>query len=146
MFTIKKFDELTLDEFYEIAKSRYEIFACEQHIFEVNDFDDDDRVSYHVFMKSGNRVCAYLRIIPQEFSHYKYTALGRVLVLKDFRRKGLAEKMVNASVKFINDELGEKHASLSAQSYIAGLYKKCGFNAVSDEYLEAGIPHIEMEI
>ncbi len=37
MFKIKHFNDLTVEEFYEIAKARYEVFACEQHIFEEND-------------------------------------------------------------------------------------------------------------
>ena len=33
-FEIKKFNELTVDEMYEIAKSRFEVFVCEQEITE----------------------------------------------------------------------------------------------------------------
>ncbi|MGO0916412.1 hypothetical protein ACTPEM_25320, partial [Clostridioides difficile] len=40
---IKHFNDLSLDEFYEIAKSRYEVFACEQKIFSLNDYDDIDK-------------------------------------------------------------------------------------------------------
>ena len=29
-FEIKKFNELTVDDMYEIAKSRFEVFVCEQ--------------------------------------------------------------------------------------------------------------------
>ena len=32
MFIIKAFNELNVHEFYEIAKARYEVFACEQKI------------------------------------------------------------------------------------------------------------------
>lgn len=30
MFVIKHFKDLSVDEFFEIAKARYEVFACEQ--------------------------------------------------------------------------------------------------------------------
>ena len=51
-FEIKMFNELTIDEMYEIAKSRFEVFVCEQEITDEQDFDDKDKVSYHVmFLK-----------------------------------------------------------------------------------------------
>lgn len=145
MFKIKHFNDLTVEEFYEIAKARYEVFACEQHIFEENDFDDTDKVSYHVFSYDNDKIVAYLRIIPKEFSHYENTGIGRVLVLKEYRRSGLAKKMVDFAIDFITETLKEDSISLSAQEYISSLYEKCGFIAVSDVYLEVGIPHVEME-
>lgn len=145
MFKIKHFNDLTVEEFYEIAKARYEVFACEQHIFEENDFDDTDKVSYHVFSYDEDKIIAYLRIIPKEFSHYENTGIGRVLVLKEYRRSGLAKKMVDFAIDFITETLKEDSISLSAQEYISSLYEKCGFIAVSDVYLEVGIPHVEME-
>ena len=145
MFKIKHFNDLTVEEFYEIAKARYEVFACEQHIFEENDFDDTDKVSYHVFSYDNDKIVAYLRIIPKEFSHYENTGIGRVLVLKEYRRSGLAKKMVDVAIEFITETLKEDRISLSAQEYISSLYEKCGFIAVSAVYLEVGIPHVEME-
>ena len=145
MFKIKHFNDLTVEEFYEIAKARYEVFACEQHIFEENDFDDTDKVSYHVFSYDNDKIVAYLRIIPKEFSYYENTGIGRVLVLKEYRRSGLAKKMVYFAIDFITEILKEDSISLSAQEYISSLYEKCGFIAVSDVYLEVGIPHVEME-
>lgn len=145
MFKIKHFNELTLDEFYEISKSRYEVFGCEQKIFEVNDFDDLDKVSYHVFLYDSKKIIAYLRIIPKEYSHYENTGIGRVLVLKKYRGNNIAKKMIETAINFITEVLKENSISLSAQEYISSLYKKCGFIPVSDVYMEAGIPHIEME-
>lgn len=145
MFKIKHFNDLTVEEFYEIAKARYEVFACEQHIFEENDFDDTDKVSYHVFSYDNDKIVAYLRIIPKEFSHYENTGIGRVLILKEYRRSGLAKKMVDFAIEFITETLKENSISLSAQEYVCSLYAKCGFVSVSDVYMEAGIPHVEME-
>ena len=86
MFKIKHFNDLSLDEFYEIAKSRYEVFACEQKIFSLNDYDDIDKSSYHIFLKENGLICAYARIIPKEYSSYNDVYIGRVLVLSSHRR------------------------------------------------------------
>ena len=43
MFKIKHFNDLTLNELYEISKCRYEVFAISWKIFRENDFDDVDK-------------------------------------------------------------------------------------------------------
>ncbi|RDY26787.1 GNAT family N-acetyltransferase [Romboutsia weinsteinii] len=147
MFKIKHFNELNVNEFYEIAKARYEVFACEQKIFEENDFDDTDKNCYHIYLESNNNeIVAYSRIIPKNFSSYGDVSIGRVLVLSSHRRKNLAKEMIEASIEFIKNTLNENHITLSAQEYIKSLYLSCGFEVISDIYDEAGIPHIKMRL
>lgn len=146
MFEIKHFDELTSNELYEICKSRYEVFACEQQIFSENDFDDVDKDCYHIFKFENNKVISYARIIPRKFSSYEDASIGRVLVLKEYRRKNLAKEMMNIAINFITTTLNEEHITLSAQEYIKKLYLSCGFKEISNVYDEAGIPHIKMKL
>ena len=68
MFIIKHFKDLSVNEFYEIAKARYEVFACEQNITMENDFDDVDKNSYHIFSFDNEVISSYARIIPKGFS------------------------------------------------------------------------------
>ena len=82
-FAIKTFNELTIDELYEIVKSRFEVFVCEQKIVEDQEFDDKDKVSYHIMLKENDKVVAYCRIVPKEIG-YDYTSIGRVLVLSSY--------------------------------------------------------------
>ncbi|MDN9571699.1 GNAT family N-acetyltransferase [Clostridioides difficile] len=146
MFKIKHFNDLSLDEFYEIAKSRYEVFACEQKIFSLNDYDDIDKSSYHIFLKENGLICAYARIIPKEYSSYNDVSIGRVLVLSSHRRKGLAKQMMGCAINFIKINLHENNITLSAQTYIKNLYLSCGFKEISEVYDEAGIEHIKMRL
>ena len=146
MFIIKHFNELTTDEFFEIAKARYEVFACEQKITQENDFDDIDKKCYHIFSLNDNTITSYARIIPKQYSSYKDTSIGRVLVNKNYRRNGLAKKLMLKSIEFINNNLKEEHISLSAQYYIKDLYKSLGFKEISDIYDEVGIPHVKMRL
>ena len=46
---IKKFNELTLDELYEILKIRVSIFVVEQHC-PYNEIDDKDKNAYHIYI------------------------------------------------------------------------------------------------
>lgn len=146
MYKIKHFNELTLNEFYEIAKSRYEVFACEQHIFEENEFDNIDKNSYHIFLEENNRIITYARIIPKKFSSYEDVSIGRVLVLKTARGKKLAQNMMIQAIKFVKNELKEDHITLSAQNYIKELYTSLGFKEISHVYDECSIPHVKMRL
>ena len=145
MFEIKKFNDLTVYEMYEIAKSRFEIFVCEQKIVEEQDFDDKDKVCHHIMLKENERVVAYCRIVPKGIG-YDYISVGRVLVLSSHRRKGIAQEMMKVALEFIKNNLDEKTVVLSAQLYAKGLYESVGFKVISDVYDEVNIPHVKMKV
>ena len=145
MFEIKKFNDLTVNEMYEIAKSRFEVFVCEQKIVEEQDFDDKDKVCHHIMLKENERVVAYCRIVPKGIG-YDYISVGRVLVLSSHRRKGIAQEMMKVALEFIKNNLDEKTVVLSAQLYAKGLYASVGFKVISDVYDEVNIPHVKMKV
>lgn len=144
-FEIKSFNDLTTDEMYEIAKSRFEVFVCEQEIISEQDFDDKDKKCHHVMLKENGRIVAYSRIVPKGMG-YDYTSIGRVLVLKSHRRKGIAQRMMKDSLSFIKNDLHESTVVLSAQLYAKDLYEGVGFKIISEVYDEVNIPHIKMKI
>ena len=128
---IKRFYDLTLDELYEICKVRYEVFVCGQKIYQENDFDDVDKKVFHIFLEDEGKIVAYARLIPSGIT-YDTAAIGRVLVLNEYRRKGIASELMKRSI------------TLSAQLYAKDLYEKVGFKVVSDVYEEVDIPHVKM--
>lgn len=140
---IKSFYDLTLDELYEICKARYEVFVCGQKIYQENDFDDIDKKVFHIFLEDEGKVVAYARLIPSGIT-YDTAAIGRVLVLNEYRRKGIASELMKRSIEFIQKELKENKITLSAQLYAKGLYEKVGFKVISDVYEEVDIPHVKM--
>ena len=144
-FKICKFDELTVMEMYEIARSRFEVFAMEQKIIQEPELDGVDKDCYQVFYMDNGRVIAYCRIVPAGIA-YDNISLGRVLVLNDYRRKGLAQIMIKEALKFIKEELKEDTVVLSGQVYAKWLYESVGFKAISDVYDEVHIPHLKMKI
>lgn len=144
-FEILKFRELTVDDMYEIAKSRFEVFVCEQQITEEQDFDDKDKLCHHVLLKKDGRVVAYSRIVPKGIA-YDYTSIGRVLVLESNRRKGVAQEMMKACLHFIKENLHENTVVLSAQLYVKEMYESVGFKSISQVYDEVNIPHVKMKI
>ncbi|EKY29778.1 GNAT family N-acetyltransferase [Clostridium celatum] len=144
-FEIVKFNELSVDDMYEIAKSRFEVFVCEQGITEEQDFDDKDKECYHIMLKENGRIVAYSRIVPKGLA-YEYTSIGRVLVLESHRRKGIAQKMMKFALDFIKNNLDENIVVLSAQEYVKDMYSSVGFKVISEIYNEVNIPHVKMKI
>ena len=144
-FEIKKFSELTVDDMYEIAKSRFEVFVCEQEIIEEQDFDDKDKLCHHVLLKEDGRIVAYSRIVPKGIG-YENISIGRVLVLNSHRRRGIAQKMMKVALEFIKNNLNENIVVLSAQEYVKEMYSSVGFKVISDVYDEVNIPHVKMKI
>ncbi|MGL5123086.1 MAG: GNAT family N-acetyltransferase [Fusobacteriaceae bacterium] len=139
---IKKFNELTGEEIYEIFKIRAEIFVVEQNCI-YNDLDKKDKEAIHLMMKDKNEVKAYLRILKPGVS-YPASSLGRVLVVKEARRKGFAEKILKEGIKYILQNYQGDKITIGAQEYLKEFYKKLGFEIESEVYLEDGIKHIDM--
>lgn len=66
------------------------------------------------------------------------------MVLKEFGRRGIAQEIIKATVKYIKSNFQENEIVLSSQLYAKALYESVGFIAILDIYEEGGIPDIKM--
>ena len=137
---IKKFKELNIEELYKILALRNEVFIVEQECPYL-DCDDKDFNSYHLFSEENGEIVSYLRIIENENSQI---SIGRVIVRKNYRKKGIAREMMLKAIEFVVNNLKEDVIKIQAQAYLLDFYSSLGFKATSDEYLEDNIPHIDM--
>ena len=138
---LKKFGDLTVDELFDIARLRQEVFFLEQHV-ECADLDDTDRISTFLWAECEERTVGFLRIIPPG-AVYAEASIGRVAVRREWRRQGIASRMTAAALEYIAREWGGG-VRISSQEYVVPLYEKAGFEVVSERYMEAGIPHFKM--
>ena len=138
-FYAKTFSELTNDELYEILKSRYEIFTIEQNIV-YQDMDDIDKAALHCFFVENGRVVGYLRAYENDGK----TKIGRVLSL--YHGKGIGKELMQRSLPVIKEHFGSDTVALNSQSHAESFYAMFGFKTVSEEFLEAGVPHVKMEM
>ena len=138
---LKEFTELTTEELYEILKLRAEVFVVEQNC-PYQDLDDKDQSSYHLFLEDNGQIIAVLRILPENIA-YKEMAIGRLIVKKSYRGKGISRKMMLRAMEFITEDLGKEKIRLSGQAYLSDFYQSLGFEKVSEMYLEDGIEHFE---
>ncbi len=137
IFKVRKFDELSLRELYEIAWARQEIFLMEQKII-CREFDRVDYNSLHCFIEQDGQVVAYLRAFIAD----GMIQIGRVLTVE--HGKGLGRELMERSYPEIRRALGNAPFILHAQTQAEGFYAKLGFTTVSDVFMEEGIPHVTM--
>ena len=142
LYKIKRFEELTTTELYEILRVRAEVFVVEQTCI-YQDLDGKDKRSYHFFVEESGKVIDYLRILDKGVS-YPEISIGRVLVTETNRRKGLARELMQKAIRYVEAELGETKIRISGQLYLQSFYESLGFQTVSEVYLEDEIPHVEM--
>lgn len=139
---LKKFKELKVEEIYKILEIRNKVFIVEQQCA-YQDCDGKDENAYHLYLQDNDKIIAYLRILKKGVS-YDEISIGRVLVNKNYRGKGISREMMLKAMNFIELNLNEKEIKIQAQAYLINFYKSLGFKEVSDEYLEDNIPHIDM--
>lgn len=139
-WTIKTFDELTNKEIYEILRTRAEVFVKEQKISYI-DPDGVDYKSWHVFAMEDDRVYAYLRAFLDSDDTVK---IGRVLTL--VHGNGTGTQLMKYAISELKTKTGCKKIIMDAQSHAISFYQRLGFTITSEEYLEEGIPHVDMEL
>lgn len=137
---VKQFEELTVEELYEILRLRSEVFVVEQDCV-YQDIDDKDKGAWHVFLRDDDGLEAYLRVLDKGAA-FEEVSVGRVVTKK--REQGFGKKIMEAGIKVAAEKLGADKIRIVAQSYAEGFYKKMGFVTVSEEFMYDGIPHVYM--
>ena len=137
---IKHYNELTADELYDILAARAEVFVVEQNCA-YQDLDGIDKNAYHLYYKEDGKIVAYLRVIDKG-ERLDEVSIGRVISLK--RRCGLGSALMREGLRVAKEKFGATKVKIGAQLYAKPFYESVGFQQISGEYLEDGIPHIYM--
>ena len=86
--TIKPYNDLSKDQFFDILKLRIEIFVVEQCCY-YQELDDEDKEAFHVFIYNDGIIVAVGRIIPDHINkevtfHYNnVNVVGRFINISD---------------------------------------------------------------
>lgn len=139
MWTIKTFEELTNKEIHRIYKERTAVFVVEQNCA-YQEVDDTDLTSIHFFKQIDDTLTAYARVIIEPTG----TRIGRVLVPKEQRKKGLGRELMTVVLDYIDQSYPKLTIQAQAQAYLQPFYASFGFQPISEIYLEDNIPHIDM--
>lgn len=138
----KQFSELTTQELYDMLQLRSEVFVVEQDCV-YQDIDGKDQKALHVLGYKHKNLVAYTRLFKPGL-YFKEASIGRVVVAKNERQHKYGYHIMDASIEAIKNNFNETVIKISAQCYLKKFYNNLGFEAVGDEYLEDGIPHIAM--
>lgn len=141
-----RFDDLPIRDWYAAAAARVDVFVMEQNC-PFQDLDGADLYSWHLLgwdTQTGTRqLAAYCRIVDAGVK-FAEPSIGRVITPLPYRLKGIG--------KLLMAEACQRHETLTpstpnrigAQARLQRFYEGFGFVKDTDEYMEDGIPHIEM--
>jgi predicted GNAT family N-acyltransferase len=119
------------------APLRLAVFVDEQKVPAEIEIDEWDACSVHaIALDDEGRVVGTGRLLPD--GH-----IGRMAVARGARGTGVGSALLSA----LMDEArrrGHREAVLSAQTHVVAFYQRHGYTVESAEYMDAGIPHVDM--
>ncbi|WP_173916920.1 GNAT family N-acetyltransferase [Halobacillus sp. Marseille-Q1614] len=118
---------------------RETVFIHEQQVPPEDEHDDFDETATHIvgYDKDKPLLAGRLRFVGE------YGKFERICVLSSHRGLSLGKQVI-AHMERVTKESGYTKAKLNAQTHAEGFYKNLGYETVSDEFMDAGIPHVTM--
>lgn len=138
----QSFNDLDKRDLYAALALRQHTFVVEQKL-NYQDADWEDPYAMHILGHADGDLAVYARIFMPE-SGGKDVRVGRIITAPAYRGSGYGDMLMNKIFELIKDECGPCTIHLSSQTQMQKFYANYGFEAVGDEYLEAGIPHIRV--
>lgn len=134
--------ELSGEDVYELFMLRQQVFMIEQNCL-YQDIDAIDQQALHLrYLDEKGDLAGYLRVIPDASN--QELAIGRVAVKKKYRRRGIAQELMEAAIGKCQQAFPSQRIRLAGQTYLIDFYSRFGFVAVGPEYVEDDIPHQDM--
>ncbi len=115
---------------------REAVFIQEQNIAPEDEWDAQDAVSQHFIAYWQQQPVATARLLANN-------SIGRVAVLKSARGFKIGQQLMQAVIEQARAEQ-RAFVKLSSQVHATGFYQALGFQVQGEEYLDCGIPHIDM--
>ena len=136
--------DLTPLELARIYRARQLVFSIEQNCVYL-DADEADERSHHLAAWSAahDLPLAYARLVEPGVK-YAEPSMGRVITTDAARGTGLGRELVRRVLALSSALYPGLGVRISAQSRLRRFYGEVGFEAVGEDYMEDGIPHIEM--
>ena len=129
--------ELTPLELHGILKLRADVFVVEQECAYADiDGRDADPGTEHLWIEANGDVVAALRIL-----HGDVPQIGRIVTRADRRGEGMASLLLRAALDRVS-----RPVEVKAQARLHAWYESFGFVRCSEEWIEDGIPHVQMRL
>lgn len=141
-FKIKRFNELSLQELYQMLQLRSEVFVVEQNCV-YQDIDGKDEKALHLLGSHDGKVILYCRLFAPGY-YFENASIGRVVICTAYRDKKWGHLLLQQAIEGIKESYNTGTITISAQLYLKKFYENHGFIQQGETYLEDGIPHIQM--
>jgi len=137
---VRRMEAFSAVELYALLRLRVDVFVVEQACA-YPELDGKDEEALHLRLLVDDETAAYARLWRPQGAPPR---IGRVLVAPAFRGKGLGETLMREAIRICEAQFTDTPIALSAQSHLKRFYTSLGFSPTSEEYVEDGIPHIDM--
>ncbi len=117
---------------------RQAVFIDEQNVLEEDEWGHGDEEALHLVASLAGNPIATARLSADG-------TVGRMAVLKSFRKQGTGSAIMEQLIKTAKQNRF-RILKLNAQRTAEGFYAKHGFIAQGDEFIDAGIAHITMQL
>lgn len=136
----KSFDELSREEFFDIAYERIRTFVIARHR-PYQEIDATDKVARHILGYQAGQLVAYARV----FREAGHVTFGRVLTIPEQRGTGLGRQLMVQIEAEIRRNFAGEAISIEAQVDKQHFYEKFGYAAIGAVFDFNGTPHIRMD-
>jgi predicted GNAT family N-acyltransferase len=136
---------LTWQQAEEIALPlRIEVFVKEQSVPFDLEQDEYDSVAIHALLWVDGQAIGTGRVFKKDIESNNYF-IGRLCVLNRYRGSGYGEYLMMSLIQYAQHQ-GAVECCIHAQTISQLFYKKLGFVAHPETFMEAGIEHVLMQL
>lgn len=109
---IKSFNDLSLQELYDVLQLRSEVFVVEQDCV-YQDVDGKDQKALHVLGYKDNKLVTYTRIFKPG-DYFNESSIGRVVVAQNERKFKYGYDVMKVSIDAIKQHYNETLINVSS--------------------------------
>ncbi|WP_232819333.1 GNAT family N-acetyltransferase [Saccharospirillum mangrovi] len=137
------FDALDTRTLYALLALRLSVFVVEQNC-PYQELDGKDLAAWHLLGYRHGELVATSRILAPGVSYDGASSIGRVVTAPSERGTGLGPQLMSEAVAACQRLFPTLPIRIGAQAHLQRFYGRLGFVAEGAQYLEDGIPHVEM--
>ena len=147
-WTLSRPDELDACAMHDLLKLRVDVFVVEQTCAypEIDGRDTLAGTRHLVGRDARGEIVACGRDLVDERDAGSPARIGRIAVAVPWRGRGVARTLMRRLLADLDARSPERDVVLGAQLTAERLYASFGFVRDSEEYLEDGIPHVDMRL
>ena len=123
---------------------RIEVFVKEQSVPEDLERDEHDVNASHALLIVDGQTIGTGRVFQKDIQSKTYF-IGRLCVVKKYRGVGYGELLMKKLIEHAQQQ-GAQECCIHAQRVSQLFYKKLGFIAEPEVFMEAGIEHVVMKL